>query len=79
MRSLALVKLMPWGGARNIELRETLGLRDGEVGLVDRSYRVQLVVDSFERAQSLALDLDEPQVFQRPDGRWVVWESPLND
>lgn len=70
--------MQPWGGERNLALRRQLGLVEGEIGMVDMHGTVQLVVDTKARADHLSEQVTgDLRVWQRRDGRWVVWaEAP---
>jgi hypothetical protein len=79
MDTLDDVIAMDWGGLRNLALRETLGLVEGEVGLVNRHRLVQVVVAGHARARKLDMQLRAGlpggwtvDRYRRADGRYVL-------
>lgn len=70
---------MPWSGERNLALRAALGLREGEIGMVNQGDVVQVVVDEHSRANKLGRELRAGlgsdwtvETTRRPDGRHLI-------
>lgn len=70
---------LPWGGDRNLAMRDALGLEEGELCLINQGEVCQAVVDELGRANKLArriklaLGTDSyTGVIQRKDGRYLL-------